>query len=406
MELHGKRHNNAPHSFRRPNEASKNLFPKNKNWLSSKTAKMAKIPAVEYPEDIELEENDVLEQDDSDESPPSDIVAFNELRSCADLVRMYKSDQLTIKPDFQRDIVWPNANQTRFIDSLTKQLPIPSMCISLDYNTNKRLVIDGLQRMWSIIRFLTEPNWKLSNLKDIDDRLSGKRVSYIKENNTKIYDQVENLTIPVTVLRCDYNKQKHMEYLFTIFHRLNTGANRLTNQEIRNCIYSGELNEILKDLTAIVEFRDLFGLEEDKSYRFAYEEFALRVIAFSDSYSEYDGNLSQFLNRYMERARKTFSNEQLEKRRDLFTRTTSVIFEKITDGSALPKLSKATYESLFVGVAKNIKSTEQANKAALKSQFKKLRSSPEFAPENLRNAITTKEKLKARMRRAVKVFKS
>ncbi len=51
----------------------------------------------------------------------------------------------------------------------------------LDYNTNQRLVIDGLQRMWSIIRFLTEDNWKLSTLKDIDYRLSGRRVAYIHQ---------------------------------------------------------------------------------------------------------------------------------------------------------------------------------------------------------------------------------
>jgi uncharacterized protein with ParB-like and HNH nuclease domain len=37
--------------------------------------------------------------------------------------------------------------QTRFIDSLMKQLPIPSMCISLDYKTDKRYIIDGLQRI-------------------------------------------------------------------------------------------------------------------------------------------------------------------------------------------------------------------------------------------------------------------
>ena len=143
-------------------------------------AKKKTIPADEYPDDLAQEEEDVLSQDDSSDQPPSDIVAFNELRSCADLVRMYESNQLEIKPDFQRDIVWPNASQTRFIDSLTKQLPIPSMCIGLDYNTNSRIVIDGLQRMWSIIRFLTEENWKLSSLRDIDHRLSGKRMSYIQ----------------------------------------------------------------------------------------------------------------------------------------------------------------------------------------------------------------------------------
>ena len=73
-----------------------------------------------YNEDIERIEAEQEENDDYSETPPTDIVAFNELRSCADLVRMYNTRQLVIKPDFQRDVVWSNPAQTRFIDSLVK----------------------------------------------------------------------------------------------------------------------------------------------------------------------------------------------------------------------------------------------------------------------------------------------
>ncbi|MCP4348580.1 MAG: DUF262 domain-containing protein [Desulfobacterales bacterium] len=108
--------------------------------------------------DLELEklEKQLQQTDDIDKTPPSDIVSFNELRSCADLLRMYDAGQLNIQPEFQRDVVWSNSMQTRFVDSLIKQLPIPSMCISLDYKTQERLVIDGLQRISSILFFLSE----------------------------------------------------------------------------------------------------------------------------------------------------------------------------------------------------------------------------------------------------------
>lgn len=278
------------------------------------------------------------------------------------------------------------------------------MCIGLDYNTNSRIVIDGLQRMWSSIRFLTEDNWKLSSLKDIDHRLSGRRVSYVKEHHVATYGKVENLTIPVTVLRCDYNKSNHMEYLFTIFHRLNTGGNKLTNQEIRNCIYSGDFNELLKTSTQNQHFRDLFNLEDDKVYRYAYEEFVLRFYAFSDQYDDYDGNLSRYLNSYMEAARKNFDDDELHTNLNLFNRTVDVIFNRITSGAALPKLSKATCEALFVGVGRNIEMAEAKTKPQLKAKFKELRTAEEFSLENLKNAITTKPKLIARMNRAVNVF--
>jgi uncharacterized protein with ParB-like and HNH nuclease domain len=229
---------------------------------------------VLYPfdENLREEEEKASLEDDHQELPPNDIVAYNELRSCADILRMYKNGQLTIKPDFQRDVVWKKPDQSRLIDSLIKQLPIPSMCISLDFNTNERLVIDGLQRISTIISFLNNDEYQLSELNDIDPKISGKTVANIKSKNKTLYERVENLTIPITVLRCDYEKKSHMDYLFTIFHRLNSGGTKLNNQEIRNCIYSGKLNTLLKSTVKYPNYTALFNIQSDKTYRFAFED--------------------------------------------------------------------------------------------------------------------------------------
>lgn len=355
------------------------------------------------PDELIAEENESYESDDFSEQPPEDIVTFNELRSCADLVRMWDTKQLTIDPDFQRDVVWPNASQTRFVDSLTKQLPIPSMCISLDAKTSKRLVIDGLQRMHSIIRFLTDDNWRLSTLKDVDHRLSGKKVETVRDEYPQLYDRVENLTIPITVLRCDYSKASHMEYLFTIFHRLNTGGNKLTNQEIRNCIYSGEFNEMLHACVDVQKYRQIFDLKDGESYRFMYQEFALRVFAFDARFEKYDGNLSRFLNRYMDENR----HDQLAAKKclDRFLRTVEVIYENIASKQALSKkMSRATVEGLFVGIIRNLEYAEQCSSLKLKAAFTGLRSSEEFSPENLKNALTSKSKQISRLQAAVTLF--
>ena len=98
--------------------------------------------------DLQELERQTFEEIDGFSVPPADLIAYNELRSCADLYRMYRERQLEISPEFQREIVWSTPVQTRFIDSLVKQLPIPTMCFSLDYKTQKWQVIDGLQRMW------------------------------------------------------------------------------------------------------------------------------------------------------------------------------------------------------------------------------------------------------------------
>lgn len=130
-------------------------------------------------QDIALLEQQSFQQEDYAELPPSDIVSYNELRSCADLFRMHEQGILNANPEFQRDVVWKGADQTRFIDSLIKQLPIPSMCFAHDYKIQKWIVIDGLQRISSIVRFLSGGDWKLSSLDDIDQGISGKSAAAI-----------------------------------------------------------------------------------------------------------------------------------------------------------------------------------------------------------------------------------
>lgn len=356
----------------------------------------------DLPKYLAEQEKETFLSDDSSEQPPADIVSFNELRSCADLVRMHEQRQLDVKPDFQRDIVWSNAAQTRFIDSLTKQLPIPSMCISWDYKTNRRLVIDGLQRIWSIIQFLTDDQWKLSALDDVDQRISGKKSEYIQQHHPDIIDRIENLTIPITVLRCDYSKKSHQEFLFTIFHRLNTGGSKLANQEIRNCIFSGCFNDFLRETVSDNRLRMLFSLDANETYRYVHEEFILRVLTFTNDFESYDGNLSRFLNDFM----------RLKRHDDVFVKSSQaligevldIVVHKVTNQNPLPRVSRATSEALFVAIARNIEFARTASAGILADRFVQLRSSEEFRPENLKNALTSKLKQVARLRRAVEVF--
>lgn len=101
------------------------------------------IESETSPEEIQdmiLRTNEEEQDASPSVMPPPDIIAFNEQRSCADIFRMYQKGQIEISPDFQRGEVWRNSAQTLFIDSLMKQLPIPSMCLYIDmrYTLSKR----------------------------------------------------------------------------------------------------------------------------------------------------------------------------------------------------------------------------------------------------------------------------
>ena len=333
--------------------------------------------------------------------PPADIVAFNEQRSCADIFRMYQKGQIEISPDFQRGEVWHNSAQTLFIDSLMKQLPIPSMCISLDIASQKRMVIDGLQRITSIIKFLNqEVDWKLSKNDDVDQRISGKKVSEIRVNNPALVEILENVTIPITVLRCDYRNKEHMKYLFQIFYRLNSGGNKLYNQEIRNCIFQGTFNSLLKELARTQEWYDFANTSEKKvdKARLNNEERILRFFAFYHSFHSYKGKLASFLNSYMDENKNADVNK-LEQFKSIFISTL-----RIANRLSRRYESKNIAEAIMIGIASNLKVLEGKDSKTLDELCENLLALPIFSPEEMKEGLGSEEKVKGRIESAIKVF--
>src|SRR3972149_436555 len=355
---------------------------------------------------VELEE-ETFQEDDTNELPPPDVVAYNELRSCADLFRMKKDGILEIQPEFQREKdAWNAPARTRFIDSLIKELPIPSMCFSVDSKTRKWLVIDGLQRMATIIDFLSGEKWTLSKLEDIDPKISGQSVSEFADKNSKFhsyYTRIENLTLPITVLRCDYSNAIHVEYLFTIFHRLNTGGVKLNNQEIRNCIFSGRLNNLLKELDENSAWRKINRMKKDISHRFAKQELLLRFFAFHDKYKSYEGKLAKFLNRYMKDNRSP-DEKFLNAKKELFNRTVDVIYKKIFEGKIPKKLSISVLEAVLVGVSSNLDFLESQPNGKVQTMHEKLLEHAAFSEKELIEGLARKDKVIERMSVSIKIF--
>jgi hypothetical protein len=342
------------------------------------------------------------DEDVAEPISPEDIVAYNELRSCADLVRMYANGKLEIQPDFQRDFVWKQQNQTRFIDSLVKQLPIPSMCFSLDYKTGHWKVIDGLQRMSTIIRFLGSDEWRLSDLPEIHPRLrhaTNLELASGDSEQSKIFSRVEDVSLPVTVIRCDYSKQDHMRYLFTIFHRLNSGGVRLNNQEIRNCIYNGSFNDTLKEFDGnnedwIIVKSKIWGAVD----RFRSVEVLLRMLAFGEQLDRYDGKLARFLNDYMHS--QTINNgldlSNLKQLLDIVSEKARMLLE--ADNRKTPLV---IVESLLVALYRINGRLAGIPDQDLKDAYNRLKNLPVFKEERARYGVSSIENVNNRLGSAI-----
>lgn len=69
-------------------------------------------------------------------------VSFNELYD------MYKNQELIISPDYQRLFRWEEEKQSRFVESLILEMPVPPIFV-IEREGGAYELIDGLQRISS-----------------------------------------------------------------------------------------------------------------------------------------------------------------------------------------------------------------------------------------------------------------
>ena len=98
-------------------------------------------------------------------------------------------------------------------------------------------------------------------------------------------------------------KDSDNDVKFEIFERLNTGSEKLNDQELRNCIYRGKYNDFIKELSKNDDFQFILN-SPPLSERMHDCELILRFFAFLHStYLNYKPPMKQFLNNEMDKFR-------------------------------------------------------------------------------------------------------
>lgn len=154
---------------------------------------------------------------------------------------------------------------------------------------------------------------------------------------------------------------------------------KLNNQEIRNCIYNGTFNTLLKKLAKTDVSKKLFGVKS----RFSVEEMILRFFAFHDSLATYTGKLSVFLNDYMFENR-NLSVEEVDIKTEIYNSTAEFIHQEIFDSQPVTPLSKSFLEGLLYGVSQNLPALLQKNTIQIKELYNAFKNLPEFSFDNLK----------------------
>lgn len=300
----------------------------------------------------------VIDVEDSEESSTPQIYGISSYGADYDvdgLVKRLKRGDIFIPP-FQRDYVWNQAEASRLIESLLLGLPVPGVFLAKESDSNKLSVIDGQQRLKSLLFFYEgffnprdgDTRKRVFKLKNVQEKFEGKTYEDLEEDDRiNLDDSIIHATIIKQETPTDDNTS-----IYHVFERLNTGGRKLTPQEIRSAIYIGKLNDLISELNDHSSWRELFGKQNN---RLKDQEMILRFFAFYTSLESYSKPLKEFLNRFNGRYRNPTDSE-LERLGNIFKRTTDIIYERIGKNAFRPDrvFNAAAFEVLMVGIARRI----------------------------------------------------
>ncbi|MEN3748286.1 DUF262 domain-containing protein [Sphingomonas sp. HF-S3] len=289
-----------------------------------------------------------------------------------------KPPKLILDPDFQRKYKWDKdgwGRASKFIESCLMRIPLPS-CYFAENDNRAHLVIDGVQRITTIIKFMND-EFALEGMTVFPD-LEGKRFSQLGA----LAADFESTTIRCVVLR----NENPRELIAEIFSRLNKGAVELSDQEIRHALFAGPFDDLLIELSdnsIIANFKVGKKGKSDKNSRES-EELVLRYFAFRETGGDYSDNLTKFLDRFMEQSLQ-FDDNRIEELRDEFIRSVSacsIIFDQdeiFTDISSNRRRQGVVYYDLLMGSLGNIpQETLISRRDEIRDAFRKLCASEEF----------------------------
>lgn len=239
-------------------------------------------------------EPEITESDDQITEPfdPTLIRVETKPLSMDLLISRIREKEINLMPDFQRQAgIWSDAAQSRLIESMLIRIPLPAFYMDAS-DEDEWLVVDGLQRLTAINRFVIKKELKLSGLEFLH-HLSGLGFNELPRNFRRRIKETQ-----VTVYLIE--KDTPPEVKFNIFKRINTGGLPLSSQEIRHALNQGAATKLLKKLAGSREFEKAtdYGIRD---HRMAAQECVLRFMAFTlKPYTHYkSSDFDGFLNSAM-----------------------------------------------------------------------------------------------------------
>lgn len=303
-------------------------------------------------------------------------------RSFGELIDMYVNDEIT-RPEMQRGFVWDSLKCSRLIESILLGLPIPALFF-LEIGPNKYEVIDGLQRLTTLVNYVTGKTWngkigssKLSSKIGMPS-VAGKSFKELTSEQQRI---IKRSTIPLIEFTQMQNQSVAAKYF--IYERVNTGSEKLNKMQIRKALaYGSMLEGIYKYLDSDNKFKNYFSINKIKKEKHVEDFLRIKIMTeiYDNTFDTKVEGINNILNEYCEQKRKTkiseeyiekfnksieLANEIFENQKDSFKK---VIKNQDNDYEFIGELNSSIMEAFLGILIKNIDS--KLNKEEILRKYK------------------------------------
>jgi hypothetical protein len=193
--------------------------------------------------------------------------------SFAFIVQKLNADRYYV-PEYQRELVWTPAKQSKFIESIFMGLPIPFVFFWQDEH-GRMEIVDGSQRLRTIRDFMED---KIT-LRDLETIPAANRMRFSDFPTSR---QLKFGETPIRVIILDHSTDAITRT--EMFARINTGGTTANDAEIRRGSLPGPFIDLVLSLASMPEFIELTPISQPLVDQREREELITRFFAYLYSF--------------------------------------------------------------------------------------------------------------------------
>lgn len=348
---------------------------------------------------LPLEEPDFdLSDESEDDVQQSGPLASSAVVTATDwttetLLSQLRRGNIDLDPTFQRRDAWTLERKSRFIESLVLGIPVPQVVLAERKGTRgKYIVIDGKQRLLALAQFGGIAQDSRSNsfaLEKLTVRtdLNGMSLDAIQSDPLFVdeLNAFDNATVRTVVIK----NWPSDDYLYVVFHRLNTGSVPLSPQELRQALFPGPFTAFVDAFSFdSLAIHSALGIQ-GSDFRMRDAELLTRTYGFATYLPEYSGNLKQFLDTTCARLNSDWATAEANIRAQAVQfehgiRVCSEIFRDFTFRRSLGvsperRFNRAVYDVQMFGMSEpRVRDVMSANPVEIRNAYIRLARTPAF----------------------------